>query len=226
MKFLTAMLFIIFSGNLFAEVAGYEVEIIIFEDKTRHYIKDENWPSLTEDGTIYDNQPAPKNTFTLINNKDFRLNEHKQRLANSPDYKVLYHIAWKQRGLDENDAVPFYINNESKYNDSINSPAEEIKDSIIKGNITLVLSRFLHLKTNLIYMPPKATESASQNKIENSETETTIEPQSTHHTFYINSERRMRSKETHYIDHPLIGIVSLVTPYHLDDTNTESLNLR
>ena len=41
-------------------------------------------------------------------------------------------------------------------------------------------------------------------------------PQNAHNlseTISLNQSRRMRSKEVHYIDHPMIGILALITPY-------------
>ncbi len=66
----------------------------------------------------------------------------------------------------------------------------------LDGTITVSLSRFLHVYTDLAL-----TKTGLSN--------TGYDLQS----FIVQSHRRMRSRKLHYIDHPKIGILVLITPY-------------
>lgn len=112
----------------------------------------------------------------------------------------------------------------------------------LDGNIKIVLSRFLHVYTDLLLVEPVnlkperntvkeddnlSTETdlveETQDSFEAMETEVTpaayrLSPAigdvefTTLHGFNIQSHRRMRSGELHHLDHPLIGILVKVTP--------------
>jgi hypothetical protein len=69
--------------------------------------------------------------------------------------------------------------------------------------VTVSLSRYLHLSTDITYYNPEvylAEQIAQQN----------IDAPSIEH-FRLVESRRMRSKEIHYIDHPYFGIIALIT---------------
>jgi len=61
------------------------------------------------------------------------------------------------------------------------------------------MSRYLHFKVDLLYTKPQFNN--------NNEIEDNVYP--------VVNERRMRSREIHYIDHPLVGVVVLATPYKI-----------
>lgn len=215
MKLFSMILLLLLSASSFAEVAGYDVEIIIFEDRAKRYAYTESWPEHESLQVVPADISLQKKTFGLLRSKDYRLNDYRDKLSSNPDYKVLYHISWRQPGLDEENAVPFYINSEAGKSAQADGNAD--RQSIIKGNITLVLSRFLHLNTDLIYLQPKENEVATSNNT--AQAPVTPGPISPYQSFSIKSERRMRSKEVHYIDHPLVGILALATPYEAPETS-------
>jgi len=61
------------------------------------------------------------------------------------------------------------------------------------------MSRYLHFNVDMKYIKPQLNESGEYNNI----------------VIPILNERRMRSREIHYIDHPLVGVVVLATPYKI-----------
>ena len=77
----------------------------------------------------------------------------------------------------------------------------------ITGNFKLVLARYLHIYGDMEYQRNVDNSSAEQT-IENSALENTSHPMKIH--------RRMRSKELHYIDHPLVGILIQINPVNPD----------
>ncbi len=103
----------------------------------------------------------------------------------------------------------------------------------IDGVITPSLTRYLHLKLQLAYRKRLPIEISEQETISSlqdnflisstneNETSTHIEDIETHHyqTFSMKTTRRMRSKQLHYFDHPLFGVLALITPYELAVNN-------
>jgi hypothetical protein len=72
----------------------------------------------------------------------------------------------------------------------------------IDGTIKLIRKRFLHVDADFIYRAPYIDEAA--NKLSREKW-----PQA----FRLVESRRMRSREVHYLDHPMFGILILATPY-------------
>ncbi|VAW93566.1 hypothetical protein MNBD_GAMMA22-784 [hydrothermal vent metagenome] len=187
----------------------------------------------------------PQLTFKHIENTDYRLNDIVTSLNESNDHRVLLHSAWRQPGLSKTDAINVKIehfippentnenisennsentqitlkNNNNfasaqyisqfsttEYTDENNKPN---KGFVLSGYIKLILSRYLHLKIDLVYHE-QANEIAEQ-IISNEFGEDELLPD----IFHILQTRRLRSKELHYIDHPVISIIALITPYKL-----------
>jgi len=85
----------------------------------------------------------------------------------------------------------------------------------LEGTIKLHLGRYLHLETDLLY----------RSQIEPLENNTFFinlddieQPQT---LFRMHQTRRMRSGELHYFDHPMFGMLVLITPYELPEPEIE-----
>ena len=72
----------------------------------------------------------------------------------------------------------------------------------LDGTITVALSRFLHIYTDLAL-----TKTGLSNSGYNLQ------------SFILKSHRRMRSRVLHYIDHPKIGMLVLITPVEHDENS-------
>ena len=96
---------------------GYELEVIIFEDTSGLYEYAEQWPTLQEVTEIAEASPMAAETdspdlknigkpdqYQLLKPDNYRLNSQAEKLAKHPDYRVLIHAAWKQAGLDRDQA--------------------------------------------------------------------------------------------------------------------------
>jgi hypothetical protein len=79
----------------------------------------------------------------------------------------------------------------------------------LDGSVKLVLGRYLHIYTDLIFRKPVIVERLDEETQELTETQTLFD-------IPIQSHRRMRSRELHYIDHPMAGILIEVTPLEGD----------
>ncbi len=213
-------LLLLITGNIaLADDVGYEVEVIIFEDTTGAYKHSEKWPEPETTEEIKDDadkmdeettenieseiEEAKPIIFENIEKESYRLNKQAEKLEKSPDYRILVHKAWKQPGLDKESALPMKITNNTDPENSDN-----IIKSYIDGDITLIMSRYLHINTNLIFhklipRPFNTYTNTDENSINN------------FRDYPLVFERRMRSKEIHYIDHPLVGIIVLAIPFKI-----------
>lgn len=96
----------------------------------------------------------------------------------------------------------------------------------IEGTITLSRARYLHVWTDLIYRIPSEYLIVDPPNTESFDLESTnVDTLNTFEqplvSFRLQEHRRMRSKEIHYIDHPLFGIIVLATPFELPEPPEE-----
>jgi hypothetical protein len=221
-------LLLFFAGYAQAADVGYELEVIIFEDTTGVYDYAESWLSLSPDKRAGQEMPASnsgiakkkksaakKPQHKFLEASQYRLSGQAGRLAKNPDFRILVHTAWKQPGLDRDlaFAVPIDSTATSKAHSKVSEQAIKTKlESFIKGEITLIMSRYLHVNAELDYFrtKPKAA------LIFTDQDQAVVEEKSSYDKYPILFERRMRSREVHYIDHPLVGMIVLATPYKIE----------
>lgn len=223
MKIITALLLSLTLSTAMASEVGYEVEVIIFEDITGKFVGSEQWLNMSERalGEEYIQEQAdevelssqkPGYRINFMPGENYLLNDQVTKLLKHPEYKIHVHKVWKQPGLDKDMAIAFEINSQeqlldsSKYLDENERNASESKtleegeaeipfdESYVDGSVTLIMSRYLHFNTNLV--------------LHRTFDETVL-------SYPINSERRMKSRETHYIDHPMVGVIVIATPFKI-----------
>ena len=237
MKIILLSSLLIFSNMVIAKDISYEVEVIIFEDTSELYKNSENWPSeiISEknNSNLIDDIELNKSSTTVISDKKeifkflendkYRLNDQAIKLQKNERYNVLYHKAWKQPGLDRNSAIALTINTRD-----IDKPeSDDIENksmSYIIGNFTLIMSRYLHVLSDLVLYKPENTSTIpaiytnGEAEIVNTSLEQLNTPVVENHYTLI-FERRMRSKEIHYIDHPMGGMIVLAIPVKIKQNN-------
>lgn len=217
------IIFLIPVLNCYAEVNEYDIEVVIFEDVSKRYVNSEQWPRLghqllseqTEETTDIDNSklvettdPAGNDVINISSSNTGMLDEYTKTIKASTRYNILVHKAWRQAGLDAESAINIPVS--SVDNSIANTPAslsglansKEKISSSISGEIKIILGRYLHIYTDLIYKRPNPAYSPVLMSTQN---DRLIE-------YSIKSHRRMRSKELHYIDHPLVGILVMALP--------------
>jgi len=209
------------STALYADETGYEVELIIFEDARARYLRSEDWSYNDMLNNIKETKPKAVKAdpeYKQLEWQGAKLGSNLERLQKNSNYRVLTHKRWKQTGLDREHAFNISINSSMLETDPEKDSSEEtnstqIEESFIKGNVKLIMSRYLHFNINLQYIRPQ---NSQNNEI----------PEAQNMVLPVVNERRMRSREVHYIDHPLVGVVVLATPYKIkssqvDNSNTE-----
>jgi hypothetical protein len=167
----------------------YNIELVILEDLSGKYSASENWPAGSELVTMSSQQKPDteaeqnRKRIRFLADDSYKLNDEVKRIEESNEYKVLLHVAWRQAGLDKADAFPIHLSSLNQQNTT--------SDSYIEGDITFVMSRYLHVSGEMTFYQAK---------------------QGGFLPYPVKFDRRMRSRETHYIDHPIVGILVLATP--------------
>lgn len=213
MKPLFTLLFLavaILSGGapkdaLAEETRWYDVEVIVFSQKSQQYHNSELWPvdyELPQTEVTKTLLPASNSSkplaFSRLAQSSLQLTSEANRIKSAPDLGLLLHMGWRQPGLPEDKAVAVKI--------------DKGPDQRLSGTLKLVLSRYLHINTDLIYREPLSGGAATAfNSTAEDASSFSLEPR--YQAYHMKQSRRMRSRELHYLDHPLFGMVILVTPY-------------
>ena len=191
----------------------YDIELIIFADNSGRYAKSELWQHEleTDASTSAEAQGDPtrqastkRTTATetapgISKIKGIGLAPYARKLKASKRYKVLVHKAWRQPGLPKKEAIAIPIDTRAN-----NAAAQQA--SSIHGTIKVALARYLHVYADMIYQQPRKEPAPVW-----------AEGDAKQYVQYpIRSHRRMRSKELHYIDHPLVGILVKAMPVKAD----------
>jgi len=144
---------------------------------------------------VFDGRRMQAFRFRLLDESELQLGDAFERLDRLSAYQPLVHGGWVQEGLPEEQAAPFDL--------------AYLGASNPNGTIKLHLSRFLHLTLNLDYRPTQTSEPSFAVGGPNAFAlnELVLQPR-----YVLNTQRRARSGELHYIDHPLFGVLVLVTP--------------
>lgn len=221
--------------SAYATDTGYEVELIIFEVNDSRQLESEDWSyndmlNNAKDITLTQNTKQDSE-FMELDWQNAKLTDSLERIKSNSKYNILVTKRWKQTGLDREKAYAIDITSiqesvtEINHNTETDNPgslaventllatknmafdntSNIAKPAYIQGRVKLIMSRYLHFEVNLNYFQWQ----------KNSE-----EPG--YKSYPIVSERRMKSRETHYIDHPMVGIIVLATPYKPTEIEKQS----
>jgi len=204
------------AANTYAASRWYKVEVLVFKrlgaaeatdevwrnDVTLQYPQKRRWLHSGAEG---------KTAYKVLPKSTHRLGGHNYTLRKSEDYKVLFHQAWQQPVTSKKHAASIIISGGERLG--------EHKE--LEGSITLSVSRYLHLQTNLwLSSLAGANQSGAEESwplLPNPASEDRFDQALTNNAdigriVTLKQKRRMRSKELHYIDHPEMGLLILITP--------------
>ena len=159
--------------------------------------------------------------WQLIAADERRFARHRERMLASGHYRVLFHQAWHQPVFAVGESRPLLIEGGGTFERPLPAPPafHTDDDSAIEafefpndgslpmsdtawkpheypelqGSLTFSLARFLHVEARLWL--------------------TSITPEGTLFFAPLKQSRRMRSEETHYLDHPLFGVIVRIDPW-------------
>lgn len=206
-----------------------------------------NWDWLAEPVYLEDPLPARQSDFRLpdidrdafvaLPASEHNFTDTNRALTASPNYRLLYHSAWRQPLDLVSRTRPLLVTGGRQFGDR-----HELEGGLIIGfnpgrdrvvlNTELWLSQFTTLQPapdatlTLPVLPPALTADTPDTATTTASIDTPLTGAAVatpaiaaETTFYptritpVRSERAMRSREFHYLDHPAVGIVIEVFPY-------------
>jgi hypothetical protein len=204
----------------------YEIELIIFARNADDRGQTEEWPqepftadwsdatpimpqTTPEIGTI--GAPEISKTQAQINivpTSEYQLTGAKRRLDRTANrLQPLLHLAWRQPTVSRDKAEWFYL--QVPFENLDHSSTMSTTGGMaprLEGGIKVSRSRYLHIDLDLLLR-----EISPQNEVSTEYYDSLS--YSPFLQYRMQAHRRMRSKELHYIDHPLMGVLVQITPY-------------
>ncbi|MBP0048643.1 peptidoglycan binding protein CsiV [Marinobacterium sp. AK62] len=187
----------------------YKVEMVVFANLNSDD-GGEYWPDLAPVDTAGSLSLAPWDGYPLqrfeqLPTGDLVLGGDAAALSRSANYALLYHKGWLQPITGPSSSPSIRVN-------------ASFEDYELNGTLRIYKQRYLHaqplLQLNSIalssgYTPqPAAVEAPDASEGSAEVTTAPVQP----HRWQLEQSRRMRSEETHYIDHPKMGILLHVRP--------------
>ncbi len=212
----TGLLSLLLATLLFAAPAhavNYDVEIIIFEHVRNSGVGRSNTMLLPViNGAQRIPQQAEANA-PIQPLPQLRLQAEAEKINQSENHRLLYHGGWRQTDYNQESApymrialgqqVPMFVERgdpDNVYLRGFSTPPannsgrySQVTSATVYGGVKVWVGRFLHFETLLSYTPPGSNQS-----------------------YAMESDRRMRSRQIHYIDNPRMGIITKIFP--VDET--------
>jgi hypothetical protein len=182
----------------------YEIELLIFQNLVQND-GGEVWPveyaGWSEESV---DSEQPDMVTEWLPKSQFRLTTQRNALARSAPYRPLVHLAWRQVVPGRQQAKPF----------ELPSGQHNPDRAYVDGLVGVSVERYLHLDLDLrLHLPGAAAAPATSLE----EYEDYGVPE-----IRLRQQRRMRSKELHYFDHPRFGVIALITPYESPQATPET----
>lgn len=222
------------------DVRYFDIEIILYENLDTSTRSSEFWPSSVElkqeDEMVVLGKPftgtLPKEydrslTFKLLPAKSLQLTEQATKIDKSESRRVLLHTAWRQPGMASDNAMTVYFKQDvpgtpvsieelgGGASDTTSAPSVPFitpEAGELEGMIKVVLSRYLHVSADIVFRPTFEDGPKDVFSIEELEGEV-LQPVVYRHN---QTRRRIRSRELHYLDDPVLGLLILITPYEAE----------
>lgn len=178
--------------------------------------------------------------FTLLDNDQLSFSPFIGRLARQADIRPLFHGAWRQPISERSEAESILITGGDKFDEhyelegSISLGLERYLHIKTDLWLSTFVSNLGREKNPWPVLPPRPVVSSIKNDTLAADpfSAATNQPGSAGHsrlfnpfhtlsgnrfavdrTIALRQDRRMRSNELHYIDHPLLGLLVRITPY-------------
>jgi len=170
----------------------FDIELLIFQNLVKNDAG-EVWPVDFSDWfeePVDSEQPDILTAVAWLPRSQLRLTAERNAMARSAPYRPLVHLAWRQVVPGRQSAKPVALPGAS------NNPDRAYVDGLVR----VTVERYLHLDLDLRLHLPAGAEPAASAEYGVPE-------------IRLRQQRRMRSKELHYFDHPRFGVIALITPY-------------
>lgn len=134
--------------------------------------------------------------FRTVEADQYVLSEEAARLRRARDFRVLTHLAWRQPFETGAPAIPVAV----RWQDPATG---ELR---LAGSVGVDLRRYLHVAFDLAWLEELSLDAFGEETLRWAP---------------IEQSRRMRSGETHYVDHPRVGALVRITPFALAEPLAE-----
>lgn len=217
----------IFNSAAFAK--DYAIEVIIFVNKdglqqsAEQFNADHIIPAANNG--IFLDEVDEISLWQPIPEQELILNDVANKLKRSGRYRILQHFAWRQPAVERKDAAPIIIKagrdfssqfperayRHVEFGDTVSSQSgNQVEQQVreLDGTIQVAITRYIHLYSDLVYRLPRSNPTDLQD---------VLDREMVLVDYSVNSHRRMKSRELHYIDHPIVGILVEATPIEEDE---------
>lgn len=209
----------------------YRVELLVVEHKDKSGILLEEWPldpgyPETRRANYVQkitDEEKPDN-FIELENDDLDLLQARKSLVQRTGNKVLLHKGWRQL-VREDDPEPVRLTAGKVFNYKPDNSGRSFDLMEVDGTITIQLSRYLHVLTDLVFHKPmeilKQESSYEHNQMQKlkplaNEKNWESIPNAAIQRFRLHEQRKLKKNDVIYIDHPLYGVLIKVS----DDKKT------
>lgn len=210
-------------SNLSHAAEWFTVEVIVFANNGSDNLNAEYWPKITEVPTrsAIGLKPASEgelDAYQALPGSLLSLHQEKAQLRASGKYRILYHAGWMQPVAETQHPKPVRIQGGS----ILDNGSYELE-----GYIGVGRGRYLHFRPDLYFsrtlsateaqlMPARLPAPTESDQASSATANAATAPAGLYIpeilTVNLNQARRMRSKELHFIDHPLLGILVEMKP--------------
>lgn len=210
MKIIAFVFFLL--GSFFAAAESlYQVEVIVFSRDSAEAEHEEDWNRRYDlrypTQTIVLQTTGADSTYQLLPADAMQLNREATALSQRRNIRVLVHQAWLQPVEDPTRAKSIFISGGKQFgaHHELEGTFALGVEHFLQADANLWLSRFGNGATadgNALVLPnpPGAiNEGSAQPNVAQ--------------IVVLQEQRRMRSGELHYFDHPKLGLLVLATPY-------------
>jgi len=192
-----------------SDTEWYEVELIIFARNADDRGLTEEWPQEPftpdwSDATPIMPRPTGAQAISIVPTSEYRLTGAKRRLDRTANrLQPLLHLAWRQPTTSRDKAEWLYLQVPFAHPESASTSGMTPR---LEGAVKVSLSRYLHIDLDLLLREVSAQNAATTEYYNSLDYSPFVQ-------YRMQTHRRMRSKELHYIDHPLMGVLVQITPY-------------
>lgn len=180
----------------------YNIELLVFQNLAPSD-NGESWPVDTT--ALEDEQAEPLDAefaeqarpVHWLKRNQLHLNQQAGAVARSAGYRKLALYAWRQVVLDRNLATPMTL--------PASTPTRT--GAWVDGTVMVSVGRYLHLDLDLEFHQQQAAQALELQAYETPE-------------FRLVEQRRMRSQELHYFDHPRFAVIAIITRHEEPESQT------
>lgn len=129
------------------------------------------------------------------------LKQEAGRLQRDPAYRVVLHTAWIQPVPDRDRPMPLLIQTGERFGNAWR----------IEGTIDITLARYLHVDARLWYRPDPTA------PVQSADASVSLATTAGDAYLELREQRRVRSGELHYFDHPKFGMLMRIDPVPMPD---------